>query len=127
MAWKIYALLTQILNGVAIVGGFLLGLGDPNLILVGELLIALALGGQVAADYLKKQGIIEYHGFSLSIYSLLKLVFTIFAAVGAAVIESGVDENLVIVAYLLIAVSIGGNVAIDYLREKGVISTPHRR
>jgi hypothetical protein len=105
------------------IGGFLLVFGDPNLIVIGEILIAIALGGQVAADYLKQQGIIEYAGAPIPIYTILKLLLTVFSTLGVALVDSGFHP---VFGYVLIAIAMGGMVAIDYLKDQGII-TKHKK
>jgi hypothetical protein len=121
----LYALLTQIFNLFSLLGGMLVGLGSPQTILIGELMIAIALGGQGAADYLKQQGIITLPmqvGPPWPVYAVLKLVFTIIAAVGGALINANYGPMSILAGQVLAAVAIGGQLAIDYLKQQNILS-----
>jgi hypothetical protein len=129
MAWKVYAILTQLMTYIAMLGGYLYAYPDTLLHNVGIALIAIAIAGQACLEYLKQEGVIEYRNSAAwPVYSFLSFVMTVFAMVGGFIVQVG-DPQYTTWGYVLIAVSIGGQAALDYLKENNIIelAIKHKR
>lgn len=121
MGWKVYAILTQLMTYIATIGGMLFAYPDVVLHNIGAALIAFAAAGQACLEWLKQQGVIEYRSAGAwPVYAVLSFVMTVLAMVGGYVIQSG-DPQYATWGYVLVAVSIGGQAALDYLKQNNII------